>query len=37
MQVYRGRVNAGGQGKGVDVSLGLVRATYDRGYKPPSS
>ena len=30
--VYRGRVNAGGQEKGVDVSLALVRATYDRQY-----
>ena len=30
--VYRGRVSAGGQEKGVDVSLALdlVRATYDR-------
>ena len=33
--VYRGRVNAGGQEKGVDVSLALdlVRATYDRRYE----
>ena len=33
--VYRGRVNAGGQEKGVDVSLALdlVRATYDRQYE----
>ncbi len=32
MYVHRGRVNAGGQGKGVDVSLALnlVRATHDR-------
>ena len=30
--VYRGRVSAGGQEKGVDVSLAvdLVRATYNR-------
>ena len=35
MYVYRGRVNAGGQEKGVDVSwaLDLVRATYDRQYE----
>ena len=35
MYVYRGRVNAGGQEKGVDVNLalGLVRATYDRQYE----
>ena len=33
--VYRGRVSAGGQEKGVDVSLALdlVRATYDRQYE----
>lgn len=33
--VYRGRVNAGGQEKGVDVSLALdlVRATYDQRYE----
>ena len=33
--VYRGRVNAGGQEKGVDVSLALdlVRATYDQSYE----
>ena len=33
--VYRGRVNAGGQEKGVDVSLALdlVRATYDRQFE----
>ena len=33
--VYRGTVNAGGQEKGVDVSLALdlVRATYDRRYE----
>ena len=33
--VYRGRVNAGGQERGVDVSLALdlVRATYDRRYE----
>ena len=33
--VYRGRVNAGGQEKGVDVSLALdlVRATYDRRFE----
>ena len=33
--VYRGRVSAGGQEKGVDVSLALdlVRATYDRLYE----
>ena len=33
--VYRGRVNAGGQEKGVDVSLALdlVQATYDRRYE----
>ena len=33
--VYRGRVNAGGQEKGVDVSLALdlVRATYERRYE----
>ena len=33
--VYRGRVNAGGQEKGVDVSLALdlVKATYDRQYE----
>ena len=33
--VYRGRVNAGMQEKGVDVSLAvdLVRATYDRLYE----
>ena len=33
--VYRGRVNAGGQEKGVDVSLALdlMRATYDRQYE----
>ena len=33
--VYRGRVNAGGQEKGVDVSLALdlVRATYERSYE----
>ena len=33
--VYRGRVNAGGQEKGVDVSLALdlVRATYERQYE----
>ena len=32
--VYRGRVNSGGQEKGVDVSLALdlVRMTYDRQY-----
>ena len=32
--VYRGRVNAGGQEKGVDVSLALdlVRATYEHRY-----
>ncbi len=32
--VYRGRVSAGGQEKGVDVSLALdlVRATYERQY-----
>ena len=32
--VYRGRVNVGGQEKGVDVSLALdmVRATYDQLY-----
>ena len=35
MYVYRGRVNAGGQEKGVDVSLALdlVRATYDRQFE----
>ena len=34
IHVYRGRVNAGGQEKGVDVSLALdlVRATYERQY-----
>ena len=33
--VYRGRVNTGGQEKGVDVSLAidLVRATYERQYE----
>ncbi len=33
--VYRGRVNSGGQEKGVDVSLALdlVRATYQRQYE----
>ena len=33
--VYRGRVNTGGQEKGVDVSLAvdLVRATYDQRYE----
>ena len=33
--VYRGRVNAGGQEKGVDVSLALdlVRAIYERQYE----
>ena len=33
--VYRGRVNSGGQEKGVDVSLAvdLVRATYDQVYE----
>ena len=33
--VYRGRVSAGGQEKGVDVSLAvdLVRATYNRQYE----
>lgn len=33
--VYRGRVNAGGQEKGVDVSLALdlVRATYEQRYE----
>ena len=33
--VYRGRVNVGGQEKGVDVSLALdlVRATYDQQYE----
>ena len=33
--VYRGRVNAGGQEKGVDVSLALdlVRATYEQQYE----
>lgn len=33
--VYRGRVNAGGQEKGIDVSLALdlVRATYERQYE----
>ena len=33
--VYRGRVNVGGQDKGVDVSLALdlVRATYDQSYE----
>ncbi len=33
--VYRGRVNAGGQEKGVDVSLALdlVRATYEGSAK----
>ena len=33
--VYRGRVNRGGQEKGVDVSLAidLIRATYDRQYE----
>ena len=33
--VYRGRVNAGGQEKGVDVSLALdlVRATYNQSYE----
>ena len=33
--VYRGKVNAGGQEKGVDVSLALdlVQATYDRKYE----
>ncbi len=33
--VYRGRVNAAGQEKGVDVSLALdlVRATYERQYE----
>ena len=33
--VYRGSVNAGGQEKGVDVSLALdlVRATYERQYE----
>ena len=33
--VYRGRVNTGGQEKGVDVSLALdlVRATYDQLYE----
>ena len=33
--VHRGRVNAGGQEKGVDVSLALdlVRATYDQQYE----
>jgi uncharacterized LabA/DUF88 family protein len=33
--VYRGRVNSGGQEKGVDVSLALdlVRATYHRQYE----
>ena len=32
--VYRGRVNAGGQEKGVDVSLALdlLRATYEQRY-----
>ena len=37
--VYRGRVNAGGQEKGVDVSLALdlVRAPTRDGMKPPSS
>ncbi len=35
LYVYRGRVNAGGQEKDVDVSLALdlVRATYDREYE----
>ena len=35
MYVYRGRVNAGGQEKGVDVGLALdlVRATYERRYE----
>ena len=39
MYVYRGRVNAGGQEKGVDVSLALdlVRATYDRQFEVASS
>ena len=33
--VYRGRVNSGGQEKGVDVSLALdlVRATYEQRYE----
>lgn len=33
--VYRGRVNPGGQEKGVDVSLAidLVRLTYEQGYE----
>ena len=32
--VYRGRVNAGGQEKGVDVSIAidLIRLTYERAY-----
>ena len=32
MYVYRGKVNAGGQEKSVDISLALdlVPATYDR-------
>ena len=35
MYVYRGRVNAGGQERGVDVGLALdlVRATYERRYE----
>ena len=35
MYVHQGRVNAGGQGKGVDVSLAmdLVRATHDRQFE----
>ncbi len=35
IHVYRGRVNTGGQEKGVDVSLALdlVRATYDQRYE----
>ena len=34
IQVYRGRLNAGGQEKGVDVSLALdlVQATYEQRY-----
>lgn len=32
--VYRGRINPGGQEKGVDVSIAidLIRLTYERGY-----
>ena len=33
--VYRGRINAGGQEKGVDVSLALdlIRATYEKRFE----